>query len=176
MKRRIAMAVLGAVLLPGAFLVTGGAASAKKAPPGTNSCTLTGTGTITPGISNTPAKQTLKVTTSLSGCTGSVPAITSSSPNTTTTTSKKPESCSTLATSTKTKETQVISWNDGESSTSKFTLTLASGSATLAGKITAGTFKKDKFTGSASFSPGAGQNCVSTPVTSVTISGSVSLS
>ena len=102
--------------------------------------------TISPGVSNTPAKQTLTVTTSLSGCThSSVAGITSSGSNTTVSTGKKPETCASLATKSKpVKTVNTIDWNNGDTSVDSYSTTLDAGSATVKGKITSGTFDKGK--------------------------------
>jgi len=172
MKRHIAVFLLGtAVVFPGAVLLTAGPAGAS----GSNSCSLSGSGTITPGISSTAAKQTLKVYTSLTGCTGST-SIVSGTNKLSKSKSKKAESCATLGMTTTSKQKSVTTWNTGAKTTSTYTLTLTAGSATLSGKVTAGLFKGDSFSGTATFLPGTGQDCTTTPITSVSISGSVSLS
>lgn len=172
MKRHIAVLLLGtAAVFPGAVFLTASPAGAS----GSNSCSLSGTGTITPGISNTPAKQTLKVSTSLTGYTGSDPSITSGTNKPTKSKSKTKESCSTLLGTTTSTQKSTTTWNTGAKTTSKYTLILTAGSATLSGTVTAGLFKGDSFSGTATFVPGAGQDCTTTPITSVTISGTVSL-
>ena len=156
-----------------------GPATAKKAPKPSLSCQVTGTAKISPGVSSTAAIQTLTVTTNLVSCTGSsVAGVTGTSQaNTSSTTSKKPENCTTLVTPGKPVATkgQVAHWNNGDTSTSTYKTTLDAGTATIAGKVTAGDFAKGKIAGSLSYTVGAGQNCTTVPVTSATITGTFTI-
>jgi hypothetical protein len=167
-----AVLLLVGAVIPVSVIVGAVPASAKGVKPAIT-CTVTGSATISPGVSETPQKQTLTVTTSLSGCTNSsVAGITGSSPTTTSATGKKPESCANLAEKSKpTKTDSTIDWNNGDTSADSYKTTLDAGSATVAGKITSGTFDKGKITGSLTYTVGAGQNCTSVPVTSATITG-----
>jgi hypothetical protein len=171
-----ALVVVAAIVPVSATLAAGPAAAAKPKPSIT--CTITGTATISPGVSNTPAKQTLTVTTSLSDCThSSVAGITSSGSNTTVSTGKKPETCASLATKSKpVKTVNTIDWNNGDTSVDSYSTTLDAGSATVKGKITSGTFDKGKVAASVTYTPGPGQTCGSVPLTSATLSGTYTIS
>jgi hypothetical protein len=171
-----------AAVIPATVLVAAGPAGAKaKGPAPAINCNVTGTGTLVPGLSSTPAKQTLTVTLNLSGCTGSsVAGITATSQSgTTVEKGKTAVDCSSLTTEGKpTASTGTINWNNGTTSTEKVKSTLGDpgpGQTTVAGKITAGTFQKGKVAATLGDTPGAGQNCTTKPITSVTISGTYSI-
>ena len=89
-------AVALAMMIPISFFAVSGTAVAKtKAPKPSLTCNISGTFTISPGLSNTPAKQTLTVKLQLSGCTNSsIPGMTGDSLSTTPgVTSKTTETC-----------------------------------------------------------------------------------
>jgi hypothetical protein len=161
------------------IVVGAGPAGAKKAPKPSLTCQVSGSATINPGVSNTPAIQTLTVTTTLSGCTNSsVTGITSAAANTQQTTGKTPEDCASLVKKSKPVATvgQVAHWNNGDTSTSTYKTQLDAGNATIKGKVTAGDFAKGKIVGSLTYTLGNGQNCTTVPVTSATISGTFTIS
>jgi hypothetical protein len=167
-----------AAVIPATVMVAAGPAIAKgKAPAPGITCNVTGNATISPGVSSTPAKQTLTVTLSLSGCTGStVSGITGTSQSgTTTEVGKTPESCSNLTSAGKpTKSTGTINWNNGTTSTEAIKSVIgdpSEGKTTVTGKITAGTFLKGKVAALLTDTPGPGQDCVGKPLTSATITG-----
>jgi hypothetical protein len=170
-----------AAIVPMGVAVAAAPAGASKAPKPAITCKVTGSATISPGVSSTPADQTLTVTLSLSGCTGSsVAGITGTSKSgTTTEVGKTPESCSSLTAKGKpTKSTGTISWNNGTTSTETVKSTLGDpgpGETTVAGKITAGTFLKGKVASSLTDTLGAGQNCLTVPVTSATVAGTYTI-
>jgi hypothetical protein len=149
-----------------------GVAWAASGPPPSLSCTLSGSATISPGLSSNAAIQTITVTVHLSSCTGSsVPGITSSSPGTTSSTSKKAENCSSLTKKAVSKTVDTIHWNNGMTSGEKYKTTLLAGSATTKGKILSGAFAKGKTAASSTYTVGAGQNCTTVPITSAAITG-----
>jgi len=165
------------VLILGAFVATGsvaGAAGPKVKP--SISCTITGTATISPGLSSSLAVQTITVTTTLSGCSGSsVAGITGSSSGTTSSTGKKPSNCASLLKKSVTKTTSSIKWNNGDTSGDLYKTTLFGGTANAKGKITSGDFAKGKLLSTLSYSLGAGQNCSTIPITSATLTGTFTI-
>jgi hypothetical protein len=167
--------VIGAIS-PITLLAAAGPAVAGSKP--TISCTISGSATISPGVSNTPHIQTLTVTTSLSGCKkSSVPGITSSSPTTTSSVGTSPETCADLAKKSKPVTTNSsINWNNSDTSTDTYSSTLDKGKAKVAGKITAETFDGGKIKASLTYTLGVGQNCSTVPVTSATITGTFKIS
>jgi hypothetical protein len=176
-------AVMVAMLIPvGLFAVSGTAVAKTKAPKPALQCSVTGTFTISPGLSNTPAKQTLTVTLQLVNCTNSsVPGITGDSASTSPgVTSKTTETCANLTEEGKptTTKNAPASWNNGDSSTFTYKTTLGDpgpGQSTASGKVVSGDFKKGKIAALISDTPGPGQNCSTTPLTSGTISGSFNI-
>ena len=69
-----------------------------------------------------------------------------------------------------------IHWNNSTSSGDKYKTTLRLGQpATLKGKITSGTFAKGKATASLNYTYGPGQNCLTVPITSATITGTFTI-
>jgi hypothetical protein len=116
-----ALAIAVPMGMIGAFAVTGGVASAKKAPAQTISCTgITSTVTFTPplvpGASTSKTEQTTISNSTLTGCTesptaGTVTAATSVSA--TASAGKSGNSCATGLSSTKTKFVFTINWNNG---------------------------------------------------------------
>ncbi|MGH9016857.1 MAG: hypothetical protein ACRDY1_03830 [Acidimicrobiales bacterium] len=184
MRTRLGKVILvAAAVIPTGVVVAAGPAGAKtKAPPPSIACKVTGSATISPGVSETPAKQTLTVTLSLSSCTGSsVAGITGTSQSgSTTEKGKTPETCaSLLEPGTPTKSKGTINWNNGTTSMESVTSTLGDpgpGESTVTGKISKGTFKKGKVAAALTDTLGAGQNCTSVPVTSATITGTYTIS
>jgi hypothetical protein len=179
--RRGTLVVVASLLISTATVLGAGPAVARtaKVKPAI-SCTLTGVATVTPGLSTTLAVQTISVTSSLSSCTGSsVPGITASSgSSTTSSTGKKPSNCASAAGKPSVSKVPfgTINWNNATSSTDKYKTTLKLGQpATLKGKILSGTFDKGKVTASLTYTYGPGQNCVSTPITSATITGTFTI-
>lgn len=178
-SRRVAivLAAVAAFVASGVIGAVPAAAKGPKGPPPSLSCTLTGSATISPGLSSTAAVQTITVTTRLSSCTGSsVPGITSSSSGTTSSTSKKVEDCAALGKKSVTKTVSTIDWNTGATSSDTYKTALVAGSATSKGKITSGPFAKGKLSASLTYDITAGQNCTSVPITSASLSGAFSIS
>jgi hypothetical protein len=167
--------VIGAIS-PITLLAAGGPAVAGSKP--TISCTISGSATISPGVSTVGHIQTLTVTTSLSGCKkSSVPGITSSSPTTTSSVGTSPETCADLAKKSKPVTTNSsINWNNSDTSTDTYSSTLKSGKAKVAGSITSGTFNGGKLKASLTYTITSGQNCTSVPITSATITGTFKIS
>lgn len=174
-------AVLVAMVIPISFFAVSGTAMAKAAAPSL-SCNVSGTFKISPGLSNTPAKQTLTVTLQLSGCTGSsIPGITGDSASTSPgATSKTTETCANLTEEGKptTTKNAPADWNNGQTSAFTYKTTLGDpgpGEATASGKVSSGDFKKGKIAALIKDTPGAGQNCTTTPLTSGTVSGTFNI-
>ena len=122
-----------AATIPVGVAVGSGSALAAKAPKPAISCNVSGTATISPGVSETAAKQTLTVTITLSGCTGSsVAGITGSSAGTTKATGKTAETCANLTEPSKPVTTKTtIDWNNGSTSGVDYKTVLDSGSTLL---------------------------------------------
>jgi hypothetical protein len=178
-KMRIGIGLLAvAAIIPVGAVVGTGVAGAAKAPKPSLSCKVSGSATISPGVSETPNKQTLSVTLTLSGCTdSSVAGITGAAPGSSTATGKTAETCANLTEAGKPiKTTTTIDWNNGSTSGVTYKTILNSGSGTAAGKVTSGSFDKGKIASSVTYTAGAGQNCISTPLTSATISGTFTIS
>jgi hypothetical protein len=74
------------------------------------------------------------------------------------------------------KTVNTIDWNNGDTSVDSYSTTLDGATATVKGKTTSGTFDKGKVAGSVSYTPGAGRNCTSVPLTSATLSGTYTIS
>jgi len=175
MKARVsAVLIIVAATIPGAMILSSQTAWAKGPAPSI-SCTVSGKATLSPGISNTPAKQTLTVTLQLSKCTGSsVAGITGSSPGSSSATGKTTETCANLTKpSAPIKTTTTIDWNNGTTSGVTYTTVLNSGTGTSTGKVTSGTFAKGKISATITYIPG--QNCTTVALTSATISGTFSI-
>jgi hypothetical protein len=175
MKARIIRGALcTALALPIVLLAVAGPSEAKTKPPApTIKCTVSGTGTISPGIGQTPEKQTITATTSLSDCTSSIAGITGSSAGTTTT--KEPATdCSEITSTSTVKSKSTIDWNNGTTSAESIATTEPAGTET--GKITSGEFKKDTVSGSVSYSPNKGFCSGTTTLNSITITGTVDIS
>ena len=163
----------------GVFAASASAKATKVKP--SLSCDVTGTATISPGISTNPAIQTLTVTTSLVDCVNSsVEGITGTSePNQTVTTGTKTEVCKQLGKKGKPIVTsdQVADWNyDNLTSTSTYKTTLnklpgGPGTATIAGKVVSGTFAKGKITGLLTYTLTSTQCTPADPIQGATISG-----
>jgi hypothetical protein len=153
----VAIAAISPITL---LAVTGPAVAGSKP---TISCTISGTATITPGVSTVPAIQTLSVTTHLSGCTkSSVAGITGSS-----------DTCANLAKKSKPVTTNSsINWNTGPPSTDTYSSTLDKGKAKVKGSITSGPFNAGKIKAALTYTIGAGETCTTAhPVDSATITG-----
>jgi hypothetical protein len=178
LKTRLGTVLLAvAAISPIMLVAAAGPAVAGSKP--TISCTISGSATISPGITGTPAIQTLTVTTSLSGCTkSSVAGITSSSPTTTSSTGTSTETCANLTEKSKPVTTDSsINWNNGDTSTDTYSTTLDKGKGKVKGSITAGTFDGGKIKASLTYTIGAGENCTTAhPVDSATITGTFKIS
>jgi hypothetical protein len=176
-------AVLVVMMIPIGVFAVSGPAGAAKAPAPSLSCSVSGTFKITPGLSNTPAKQTLSVTIQLSGCkNSSIAGISGDSSSTSPgVTSKTTETCANLTEEGKptTTKNAPADWNNGQTSAFTYKTTLGDpgpGQSTAAGKVVSGDFKKGKIAALISDTPGKGQDCTSTPLTSGTLSGTFNIS
>jgi hypothetical protein len=174
-------AVLLAMIIPVGFFVVSGTAVAKAVKPNLT-CSITGTFKVSPGLSETPAKQTLTVTLQLVSCkNSSIPGITNDASSTSPgVTSKTTETCANLSEEGKptTTKNAPADWNNGQTSTFTYKTTLGDpgpGQATAEGKVVSGDFKKGKIAALLSDKPGAGQDCKTTPLTSGTITGTFNI-
>jgi hypothetical protein len=169
MKQRLLRVSMVAAL---AFGMAAAVAQPSGAAAPVQKCTkASGSATFTPGLSLTPANNTIKAKGTLGGCT---PANTTGGSGNLTATIKVPGgSCAKLATG-KQKLSGVASttWKNKKTSTYSLTFTTGSGSsattATITGRVTNGLFKGKKVSGAVSFKLGAGENCTTVPVKSVT--------
>jgi len=166
-----------ALAIPVLVLATAAPSLAKtsrhKAAAPTITCSLSGSGTISPGIGQKAAAQTITSSTKFSGCTSSIKGITGSSASTTTT-HEKPLDCSDLTKTGVTKSTSTIDWNNGTTSTESVSTTEPAG--TESGKITSGEFNKDTVSGTVTYVPNAGFCSGTTTLNAITISGSITIS
>jgi hypothetical protein len=133
---------------------------------------LTGSVTIKPGINTTPRPQTATAKGNASGCS---PAAKTGGSGVLTATLKLPSnsSCTGLATGNQTlKLTAKVTWKNKQTSSLALTAKTGTGSnvlvATLTGKVSAGLFATKAVTGQIKVKPGAGQDCVNHPVTTLT--------
>jgi len=176
MRTRFAtLLLLVAAAIPICAIVGAGPAAAKGGKHKIQ-CDVTGSVTFSPGLSTTPATQVQSVSLQLVNCTNSsVAAITSSKPESSGIVSNVPWDCATLTTRTTTSiPGGAIAWTNSQgtvvgTSSDIYNLTLGSGTITLAGKITAGSFNKGKLSANLTYQVGAGQDCTNTPITSATI-------
>jgi hypothetical protein len=168
------MLLVVAAVISVSAVVGVGPAVAKTKP--NISCTLTGTATVSPGLSPISAIQTITVTTSLSGCTGStVAGITGTSSSTTTSgAGKKASNCSSLGKKSVTKTpSSVIHWNNGQTSTDTYKTSLLAITATVKGKISGGDFLHGKVKAMLTYIPNG--DCTHVPITSATLSGTFNI-
>jgi hypothetical protein len=184
MGKRIRTALIASLILPVAVFVTVGTAGAAAKVKPNLTCSVTGTATISPGISTAPADQTLTVTTQLVGCTSdnSSGAGISSDASTTSpgVTSKKPETCSSLGKKSPPTTTSdaPVTWNNTDTSSFTYKTFLNKGGpgmATIAGKVVSGTFDKGKITGTLSYTLTSVMCTVADPVQGATISGTFNI-
>ena len=186
MGKRVCTILMAGLILPAAVLITTGTAGAKTAKVTPNlSCTVTGTATISPGISSTPADQTLTVTTQLTQCSSDNSSgagiANDSSTSSPPATSKKPESCSDLGKKSPPTTTSdaPVTWNNGETSAFTYKSTLnkpSSGEATIAGKVVSGTLDKGKIVGILKYTLTSESCTPSDPITGANITGTFNIS
>lgn len=166
---RSALAAAAVVALAGASVVAG-AASAGAAQRVTavsqTTCKLTGSATFSPGLTTVGKAQTDTVKSGvLSSCVGG--GVTGATFSGTLKSAK--QTCSAGTASGK----LALKWNTGVTSTA--TVKLSPGkvqlTAVVSGTITAGKFLGDVVSAGVTLTPGAGQNCILTPVTSGTLAG-----
>lgn len=159
-----------AVALAASALPAITASPAVAAPVG--SCkTVTGSATFAPGLSYTPANNTITAKGVETGCT---PAADTGGSGTLTATIKVTAgSCAKLATGKqKLSGTAVSAWKNKKTSKYALTFTTGTGStattATITGKVTSGLFAGKSLTGAVKFTVTGTPNCTSKPVKSVT--------
>lgn len=142
-----------------AFAVAAPAALATSS----QSCAhVSGTATLTPGLSSTPTNQTATAHATMTTCT---PTTTTGGSNTTTASLKIPlGSCAKLAGGNqKFSGTATTTWHNTKKSISSLTFTTGTGAnitvATITGKITSGLFAGHAVSGQVKFTPKSGENC-----------------
>jgi|tagenome__1003787_1003787.scaffolds.fasta_scaffold20982545_3 hypothetical protein len=173
MKNRLLRVSMVAVLALGVGAVVEAAPGGAAGP--AQKCThLTGSATLTPGISKTARAQTAKATGKLTGCTPAA-GKTGGSGTITATLKIAKGSCATLAGGgQKFNGTAKSVWKNKKTSNYTLTFTTGKGSAakvttaTITGKVSAGLFKGHKVTGAIKFTPKKGQNCLTVPVKNLT--------
>jgi hypothetical protein len=141
------------------------ATPAMAAPVGTCK-TVTGTATFAPGLTNTPANNTITAKGNETGCTP--PASTGGSGVLTATIKVPGGSCGKLATGKqKLSGTATSVWKNKK--TSKYTLTFTTGTgatattATITGKVASGLFAGKKITGAVKFTINGKPDCATAP-------------
>jgi hypothetical protein len=177
MKHRIAVGMTTVAVAAGMTFIGVGSASAAAKP--SAACKASGTSTTTPGLTNTAANHTTKLTGKLTACTGSG-GVKSGAFNGS---MKGNGSCLTLAKkgSVVGKGTLTIKWNTNKTSTASVTLKSNGGGLSgsnvvahfaLTGKVTKGQFAgkalSGSFTGHFPLKPGL---CTSSPVSKIPFSG-----
>jgi len=166
--------LLGRVSLVGALalgLTALGAAPSNAAAPAQSCATVKGSATFSPGLTNTPANQTIKAKGTETKCKPS--AATGGSGALTATIKLKNASCTTLINGGQTlKGTGATAWKNGQ--TSNYTLTFKTGTgnnitvATITGKVSSGLFAGDKISGQIQFTVKGSPDCNTKPVKQVT--------
>ena len=163
MKRTL---VRGSLFLAAAALASSGLiASPAGAAAAQQTCKkMTGTATLTPGLTTTPHKQTANATSTVTGCTPS--SKTGGSGHLTAKLNLPANSsCQGLATGNQTIKIPAakITWKNHKTSTMALTAKTGSGSkatvATITGKVSTGLFKGHSVTTALSFAPKSGENC-----------------
>ena len=158
MKRFLA----GSLMLAMTFAAFAVASPAAVAAASQSCAHVTGTATLTPGLSSTPTNQTATAHATMTTCT---PTTTTGGSNTTTATLKIPlGSCAKLATGNqKFSGTATTTWHNAKKSVSSLTFTTGTGAnitvATITGKISSGLFAGHLISGQVKFTPKAGENC-----------------
>jgi hypothetical protein len=159
MKRALA----GSLLLAMMFAVfVMGAAPGVAAGPSQSCAHLTGSATLSPGLTGVPADQTVTAKGTLTSC---APSATTGGSGTISATIKiKKGSCQGLATGNQSLSgTAVTKWKNGKSSTYSVTFKTGTGSniqvATITGKVSAGLFAGKNVSGQIKFTVKAGENC-----------------
>lgn len=164
----VRMTMVGALALGTTALV----ASPGSAATAVQSCaTVKGSATFTPGLTSTPANQTVKAKGTQTACTPS--AATGGSGALSATIKLKNASCTTLVNGGQTLTgTGVTTWMNGQ--VSHYTLTFKTGTgnnitvATITGKVASGLFSGHKVSGQIKFTVKGSPNCTSIPVKKVT--------
>jgi len=161
----VRLSLVGALALGMSAL---GAAPGNAATAVQTCTTLKGTATLTPGLTNTPADQTVKAKGTLSGCT---PATKTGGGGTIKATIMISQaSCTTLINGGQTfKGTAVTDWLNGKVSHEALTFKTGTGNsvtvATITGKVTKGLFLGHLVNGQIKFTVKGTPNCTTIPVT-----------
>src|SRR5438105_59547 len=181
-RRLLVGAALIAVTL--ALVGSGGTAVAQSG----GGCQLSGTATITPGLTTSSQNFTYKFSGSLSGCQSTHSAVTSGTvfagtdPNGQSETAGYPAGSGSCGSST-TSGIAVAQFNDGSTAVISYSTSGAAAAVELQGTVVSSvSFGTDTYTTSAewagnsalaqlTFQPASGQDCVTTPVTTAAING-----
>ena len=160
--------VLRLLLVSGLVLPASALLSVAPAGAVTQSCKITHTTTVSPGLGSTPVAQTFKAKTTLTACTGN-PGDPTSGTGTATLKSKKPvnANCQSLSVNGNyAAGGATIKWNNGQVSKGTLRVTVdAPTHGKLSGKVKSGLFIGRTFTGAATFVPQNGACSDAAPVT-----------
>ena len=189
--RRLALTALGGALAVG-MAVAGMSTSTVGAQTG-GGCQLSGTATITPGLTTTAQSFTYKFSGTLSACkSNTAGAPTAGSvfagvdPNGQVATTGYPSGSGSCGSST-TGGIAVAQFNDGSTAVIAFTTSGAGPAVALRGNVipsvsfgtdtytTSAEWAGDTSTAALTFQPASGQDCVTTPVTTAAINGLTAL-
>ncbi len=154
----------------GLMLGTGSATAAT----GQKCGTLSGSATISPGLSTVPANQTVTASGTLASCTPS--SATGGGGSLHATTTLKNGSCQGLASGTTLPLKGSIKWKNGKTSAVSITAKTTSSAptvATFSGKVSSGLFAGQPVGGKITFTIKSGQNCTSVPVKNLTFNNKV---
>ncbi|MDQ1695241.1 MAG: hypothetical protein QOJ03_594 [Frankiaceae bacterium] len=176
MKRRV-VSPATAVILTLIALVS--IPSAQAAPRGA-ACTLTGSATISPGLTQTAKSQSIRLSgVSLKNCrSGGATAPNTKVTTATITTSPNPVTTKASCASGNLALSATISWSTGQTTTATVTTKGVTANQTITGKVTSSTNPAlaagDTVAGDVAFKPTTtAQNCAKVPVTAVTFTGAL---
>jgi len=192
-RRRVSVALLGVAAAIGLSIATQPMIDTGAAGPGGAGCQLSGTATISPGLTTTSQSFTYSFSGTLSGCqSSSSPAPTAGTvfagidPSGQRESSGFPAgtgSCGSSSTS----GIAVAQFNDGSTAVISYTTSGAGPGVLLQGTVggtatfgtntytTSAQWSGDSATGTLTFQPASGQDCVTVPVTSAAINGVTTL-
>ena len=171
MNRTLARLSLCGVLALGAGALSATPMGAATAPPVQSCAHVTGSITFTPGLTNTPANQTVAAKGNETGCTPA--ATTGGSAALKATIHLTAGSCAKLAQGNQTLTGGATStWKNAKVSHYNLTFKTGTGSAattaTITGTVSSGLFVNHKVTGAVKFTPTGSPNCTTKPVKTAT--------
>lgn len=177
MNRRLIIGSGATLVLVTGCLVAG--FSAEAAPQGA-ACQLSGSATISPGLTQTASSQAITLSgVTLTGCrSGSASAPNTTVTTGTVTTTPNPVTATASCASGNLSLTATIAWSDGTQTIAVITTTGVTASQTIKGTVSSSTNPAlaagDTVAGEVAFRPTTtDQNCVSVPVTAVTFQGAL---